>query len=261
MITVDSKIQEIKNKGYELDFGQVFEFAFENYKKIALYAGLILIVFFVLISVFVGIAISAAISNNYLDVEQFTNLKNFNPDKLPINFMVLYYSGLLLLTSLLSPFQAGFLKMADCAQKGEEFHVSTIFDYYKSPYFKEIFITSFIITLAGMVFSVFLNLAGFKFVGLLISFGISFFTFLSIPLIIFANFRATEAINASIHIVAKKPLLLLLLLIVGGILSLTGLIALCIGIFFTYPFIFSINYSIYNSIIGFEINSKINSKF
>ena len=38
------RIEEIKNNGYELDFSDVFNHAFENYKKIALYAGLMLLV-------------------------------------------------------------------------------------------------------------------------------------------------------------------------------------------------------------------------
>jgi hypothetical protein len=35
---------------------------------------------------------------------------------------------------------AGFYKMADCGEKDEEFHVSTMFSYYKFPYFSTIFL-------------------------------------------------------------------------------------------------------------------------
>ena len=45
MNTTKDKIEKISTNGYELDFGTVFENAFENYKKIALYAGLMLLVF------------------------------------------------------------------------------------------------------------------------------------------------------------------------------------------------------------------------
>ena len=41
MTLIKDRIAEIKKNGYQLDFGTVFEHAFENYKKIALYAGLL----------------------------------------------------------------------------------------------------------------------------------------------------------------------------------------------------------------------------
>ena len=51
MKLIKDKIEEIKANGYQIDFGTVFEHAFENYKKIALYAGLMLLVFLILFSI------------------------------------------------------------------------------------------------------------------------------------------------------------------------------------------------------------------
>ena len=48
MISTKEKIEEIKNNGYQLDFGNVLDFAFNNYKKIAVYAGLAIFVFSIL---------------------------------------------------------------------------------------------------------------------------------------------------------------------------------------------------------------------
>ena len=48
-----NQIEQIKKYGYTLDFSNVFNHAFENYKKIALYAGLILLILFIL-SFFIG---------------------------------------------------------------------------------------------------------------------------------------------------------------------------------------------------------------
>jgi hypothetical protein len=42
------------------------------------------------------------------------------------------------------------------------------------------------------------------------------------------------------------------LLIIGGIASMTGLILICIGVFFTIPFMYSMYYAIYDSIIGVD---------
>ena len=88
--------------------------------------------------------------------------------------------------------------------------------------------------------------------GLAISLIISFLTFLSIPLIVFGNLNAIDAIKGSIIIVSKQPLTLVGLLIVSTLFCMIGLIAVCIGIFFTMPFIYSMYYCIYDAIIGDE---------
>ena len=59
MKSIQNKIAEIKTNGYNLNFGDVLDHAFENYKKIALYAGLMLLVFTVLFGfVLVAVAVS-----------------------------------------------------------------------------------------------------------------------------------------------------------------------------------------------------------
>ena len=59
------------------------------------------------------------------------------------------------------------------------------------------------------------------------------------------------------EILLKQPLVILGLIIVSFIASLTGLIAFCIGIFFTMPFLYSMEYALYNSIIGIDSVSEI----
>ena len=134
MTPIKDRIREIKTNGYQLDFGNVFEKAFENYKKIALYAGLMLLVFTILFGILiVGIIMIAAISIFNINISTLTEMlkpENLKPENLSINFILIYSALIVGFTSLLSPFQAGFLKMADCGEKGEEFHVSTIFEYY-----------------------------------------------------------------------------------------------------------------------------------
>jgi len=250
MKLVKDKIEEIKTNGYQIDFGTVFEHAFENYKKIALYAGLMLMVFLILFAILIfGAAISVF---GMATITETLKPENLQPEHFSLNFLIIYTAGTTLFTCLISPFTAGFLKMADCAEKGNEFHVSTILEYYKFPFFKEIFLATFLITIMSSVLNVLLDYSGIKFVGTFIAIGISFLTFLAVPLIVFGNLKAVEAIKSSILLVSKQPLLLFGLLIVGGIASMTGLILLCIGIFFTIPFMYSMNYAIYDSIIGVD---------
>ena len=69
--------------------------------------------------------------------------------------------------------------------------------------------------------------------------------------------NATDAIKYSFLLVSKQPLILLGLTIVAGIGSALGIFGLCIGIFFTLPFMYSMNYVIYKSIVGFDETSEI----
>lgn len=255
MKPIKNRIEEIKANGYQLDFAKVFNHAFENYKKIALYAGLVLFLFFVLFIVLV-----AVMTASFFDIDSLTeklNPENFKIENSTLEFMAIYIFSLILFSCLLAPFTAGFLKMADCAEKDKEFNVSTIFEYYKSPYFIRIFSATLFITLFGTGFSTVLDFYQISFMGSFISIVVSFLTVLTIPLIVFGNLKTLDALKSSVIIVMKQPLILLGLLAVAGIASFVGLIGFCIGIFFTIPFLYSMYYAIYNEIVGIDSESEL----
>jgi len=248
----NDRIEELKTNGYQLDFGTVFENAFENYKKIALYAGLMLLVFSVLtvIVMMAGLISYIGIEN----LESFANkMKEFSQLKvMPLEVALPLNAGLIVYSAIVSPFMAGFLKMAYCGEKGEAFHVSTMFSYYKSPYFINIIISVIIISIVSTGLAMLFEYAGLSFVGTVVNMLISFLTFLSIPLIAFRKLSAIDAIQSSIVIVSKQPLVLLGLIIVAAIFAILGIFGFCIGIFFTWPFMYSMTYVIYKTIVGIE---------
>ncbi len=249
------RIDEIKKNGYTISFEEVFENTIENYKKIAIYAGLMLLVF-----IFIFCVITVGVLVSFFDIESIiSNLKlmGTHPEALPKDFMIGYYLSIFIITCLLSPFGAGFLKMAHCGENDEEFHVATIFGYYKSPYFINIFSSTFILTTIGTGLTIFFENIGFQIFGAIFSLLINFLTFLTIPLIVFGGLNGVESIKSSVIIVLKNPMILLGLLLVGSILSIVGIIALIIGVFFTIPLLYSLYYSIYKSIVGFDYPDKI----
>ncbi|HQF48119.1 MAG TPA: hypothetical protein PLZ71_05620 [Flavobacterium alvei] len=255
--TQKDQIENLCANGYQLDFGIVFESAFENYKKIALYAGLMILIFWILISIVFGVGLVAFIGVEHM--EEFGNkMKQISENKvMPLDIAIPINMGLLLFSALINPFMAGFLKMADCGEKGEEFHVSTMFSYYKYPYFYAIFLSTLLAGFISTGAALLLEYAGLSFVGTVISLLVSFLTFLTIPLIVFAKLNAIDAIKSSILLISKQPLVLLGLIIVAGIGVALGIFGLCIGIFFTWPFIYSMNYAIYKNIIGIDETSEI----
>lgn len=179
------------------------------------------------------------------------------PEKLEVlmaseKFLLIYTLGQILFACLISPLLAGLIKMAYCAERDEEFHVSTIFEYYNAPYFKELFIATLLISLFGSGLVTACNYAGVELLGLLITATISFFTIMTIPLIIFGELKAIDAISSSFVIVLKQPLVLFGLIFVSYLASMVGFIGCCIGIFFTLPFTYSMYYAMYSEIIGFD---------
>lgn len=247
MQTTKDKITAIKEKGYNIDFSRVFENSFENYKKIALIAGITLILFSILIAIIAIAFIAVFWGFSSFNAE---TLGDYNPANFTFLHAILYVTFISLLSGLASPFSAGFLKMAHCAAKGEDFSIGTAFDYYKSSHFKELFLAVFCISIWTIGLNTLLEFLGIRFIGAIITYIVSFLTFLTIPLIIFGNLNALEAIQGSFTIVSKQIFVLLGLLIVGIILVCLGLIGFCIGIFFTIPFMYSLYYCIYNDSIG-----------
>jgi uncharacterized membrane protein len=89
-------------------------------------------------------------------------------------------------------------------------------------------------------------------VGPIISVAISFFTILTIPLIIFSDVKAIDAIKYSFSIVSKQPLILL-----GLIVAIIGSIYWLLSECFTLPFMYSMYYAMYNDIIGFDYEEEM----
>jgi hypothetical protein len=251
-----NQIEDIKNNGYSLDFSNVFNHAFENYKKIALYAGLILLVIFIICSFLGGGILVSLYGISHFNKEFFESLQNQQPEG---TTFIIYMVVIAILTAIFSPLSAGFLKMADCADKDETFNFPAIFTYYKSPYFSQIFIATLLISFLSALISIGFNLIGITIIDTLLTLIISLLTSLAIPLIIFGNLNATDAIKSSIIIVSKQPLILALLFIVAWIASLVGFIGCCIGVVFTIPITYSVKYAIYSAILKIENTDSIDS--
>jgi hypothetical protein len=253
MNNIQQRIQEIKTKGYDLDFSDVFNQTIENYKKIAILGGMSFIIFSIFIGMIFGggfVLLSGANS-------MAENLANFNISSFSIVDLLIYLVTLVFISCITAPFYSGILKMAYLADQNEEFDIGTATEYYKGNYFKELVTSSAIISLFSVGLTVLLEKAGIPFVGAFLSYVISFMMFFVNTLIIFGNLKAIEAINASLVVVSKKIPLLIALIVVALVICFLGFIGLCIGIFFTMPFIFSMKYIIFKNIFDLKQVSEI----
>ncbi len=246
MRNTNEKIEEIKQHGYDLDFGTVFNHAFECYKKIALNAGAA----FLILSILLGIVCFAVVFGLIGIGFSIENMKEFDITSFTIIGIIVYAVMIILISCLVSPFNAGLLKMAQNASKNEEISLGISFSYYSSSYFMDIVLTTFVLSVFTTISAVGLELVGYKILGTFVNLCISFMTFLAIPFVIFGGLKPMEAIQASITIVSKQFFIILGLLIVSGLFSALGIFAFCIGIFFTIPFLNAMTYSIYATIMN-----------
>ena len=261
MKTTQEKLNEIKTSGYEFSFGQVFEQTFENYKKIALLGGAVIFVFFAVIMV-LSIGLGAMLGMATLMSSDLSGLKD--PETFT-TFTLLSKVGIAVMTAgLIAPITAGLLQMAHNAESYKEFNFSTAFGHYTSGYFKNIFVATLIISLFSQAFQVAFDMfhiySGASLAYMipiallsgLVGGIIWLLTFFTIPLIIFGNLSASEAIKGSFMLVMKKFWVLLILSLVVFICAMLGIIGLCIGIFFTMPIIYSFQYIAYRSAVEID---------
>jgi hypothetical protein len=247
------RLQQIANEGYELEFGTVLDKAFNNYKKIAGIAGLgfilLTIVIVALVFGIIGIAFGFANFNE--------TMLNFDPTMFSGVSIVIYLLFVIVVSGIMASINAGFYKMAHLAHTNKDFGIGNLFDYFKTIHFKELFVATAIISLFTTGFTLLFEYIGYNFIGVIITYILSFFTFLVVPIIIFSDAKALDAIPLSIKLVLKNPFILLGLLIVSLIFAFLGLIGFCLGIFFTMPFMFSMIYIIYIEIMPIDEKSAI----
>lgn len=244
------KIEQLINHGYQLDVEVILSKIAENYKKIALYAGLLILVFTVVLLFFIFLGMLYYFgTENFIEMMKSENLK---PEKFSKDFILIYSISSILFTAFISPFSAGFIKMAYCADVDQEFTTSSMFDYYSLKYFKNLFLATLVITLFNTLASSFFDLNGLPILGILVTILVSFFTMLTLPLIIFGHLNAFDAIKSSALIILKHPLVIASIATVSMVVALFGLIIFFVGFIFTIPFVYSMYYVIYKEIIGFK---------
>ena len=259
------QVQEIKKHGYHLDLGEVISQTFENYKKIALLTGgviLLLSILFIVAAAGIGGVFGLAMS--FTDYFTEYSVGNFSAAVLLINLGVSVVGYAL----IVAPITAGIIQIAHNAETNRDFDFSTAFSHYKTSHFKDLFLSAAIITFTSSGIGTLIQLSNLYFfdavlttilaiLSVIVSILVPVFTLLTIPYIIFGKLDAMSAIKASIVTVSKRFWMIILLMIIFIICSMLGIIALCIGIFFTLPIYLSLQYVIYRNAIPMEEKDEL----
>lgn len=249
----NNAIEKVLTQGFLLEFGVVFERAFDNYKKIAVTGGVVILLlsllFIALLFGIIGVFAGAA---SFTDFATSFNILDFSTVGI-----VLYLLFSCVVNGIIYPIYAGLLNMAHKAQQGKNIEIGDAFEFYKSTEVKELIIAGFTITLLGSGLNTLMQSFEVILIGALINYIIIFLTILTVPLIIYSKLNAFDALQTSVQLVLKSPFTIFGLVFIGYILACLGFIGLCIGIFFTLPFMISILYHIYIGILPIKITSEI----
>ncbi|UYW02358.1 olfactory receptor [Flavobacterium agricola] len=234
-------LDRLISQGYSLDFSQTFDEILAYFKKTFLLNGLVILITTLLLVIIVFFGLGAGeLFKSFSDPAEVEALM------LDKTFLIYYTLSIVFIVLLLAPLSAGFIQLNRDLDTADEVGIASVFKHYQSKYFLKIVGFTVVVQVISSA------LTFIPFVGTLASYVIAWFTVLGIPLIIFANLSAFDAIVYSIKIVAKNPFNILLILIVSILVSLVGFIGLCIGIFFTLPILYSAYYVLYKNIVGFE---------
>jgi hypothetical protein len=241
-------MEEFKNTNRNFDIGECINEAFVIYKKTALIAGLAFMSLMAVIMVFVFIGIAA-----FTNIENLAEtMKNFKPETFGVKGNLIYFGIMLAFSVLVAPFNAGLLKMMQQADNDEEIQFSSIYSYVNSKYFGQIVIFSIILTTIGfgsnLVLTMILPQMLASVLGIVISVTVTTMTIIAMSLIIFKNLSAVDALKSSINNVSTQFFLVLLLAILSQIMSFVGVFACCVGMFFTIPFYYAMQYVLFKKL-------------
>lgn len=218
--------------------GSIISHAFEMYKGVFLYAFITMVVYLLLDSVLQSI--TGLNSWSYL-----RNLKDADFDgdyyrQWNRPGASLYYSGSGILSILLSPLFVGLIYITNKFNNKVHIEFTDLFIGYRQNLGN--------ILLYSLISTVILS----------ISFVMCFFPVLFVfplfllgyPILLFENASAIDALGKTYNIARENYGIFLGTALLGLLISISGLVFCCVGIVFTYPFIYITMYSAYCAYLG-----------
>lgn len=235
------------------DIGRIIDESFTTFKKTIWISGI-----GILVLCFLVLPITLLVIFNVMGFSSFEEFAKVSPTLAEdFDYILLNAAIAIPLSALTSPIVAGFYKINHLAKQNKEFGFNNLFSYYNSPYFKHLALAALLTGIYSNILGLGLIYLNLKFVATLIQLLIAFLFILSVPLIIFENQTALNAMSNSSKLTIKHPFTIIVCLLLAFIFSILGIFALCIGIFFTVSYFYTMNYTIYNEIIPIENNNPI----
>lgn len=222
----------------ERNTGSIISHAFEMYKGVFLYGLVAMIIYFI------GDFIIQSISG-FNSWTGYGDFRDFNEDSYREMFfnkpgLRAYYSFTGILNILLAPLYVGLIYIANKFNTKVAIEFSDLFIGYRQN-LGNILLYSLITSIVLWI-SFIMCVIPFLFVYPLF--------FLGYPILLFENATAMDAISKTYNLVKENYSTFLGTAILAGLITFSGALLCCIGIIFTYPFIYIAMYSAYCAYLG-----------
>ncbi|NMR36019.1 beta-carotene 15,15'-monooxygenase [Chryseobacterium aquaticum] len=220
------------------DTGSIISHAFEMYKGVILYAVVAAIIYYI------GDFFLQSISGFHY-WSDFRDYEDFDGDYSQINYFnrpgtSLYFSGYGLLGIFLSPLFVGLIYITNKFNTKIAIEFSDLFIGYRQN-LGNILLYSLITNIILWI-SVIMCIVPVFFVFPLF--------FIGYPILLFENATAMDAISKTYNIAKENYGVFLGSAVLGVLISVAGVVLCCVGIIFTYPFVYIAMYSVYCAYLG-----------
>lgn len=245
---MESNFYQKFNQNNSPDVGKLIDESFATFKKTVWIMGVGMIVLAI-----VGVTIFMCAFGLVLGFSSFEEFVQNSPSlQHDPTYLILNAAVGIFLAGLMAPITAGFYKINHLAKTEKEFGFNNLFDYYFSKHMKDLVIYGVLVAIITNIISLGLTYLDFPIIAVIFQIVIGFLFIFSVPLIIFENQNATEAMTYSPKIALRNPFSIILASVFAFLIAALGLFAICIGIIFTVGYVYTMNYTLYNSIIPTE---------
>jgi uncharacterized membrane protein len=259
-----NKIEQVVRDGYGLSLEGILSQSFEIYRR-AILPGVIATFLYLIVMGFGGLSMFKTLYG--MSLMEMIKTAQDNPvavetiiNSVETSSMLIYSAVMALIIALITPLLSGLYKVSYKNKYESESSVADLFSYYRQPYFLNIFIFSFLFGLISQLLSFFLGQAIPVFgslIGFLIQVFLGVSLILTIPFIIFGNLSWIEAVRASFKVTLKNWFFLFFILLISTIIAFIGVILCGVGFLFSYPFLYTSTFILYDEIIGFPQQDEI----
>lgn len=241
------------NQNHSPEIGRIIDESFKTFKKTIWISGIGIILMLLLVAPITFFAIFTYMGISSLE-EFVQKSPTLNAD---FNYLLMNALVGIVLAAFIAPLTAGFYKINHLAKQNKEFGLNNLFDYYKSAHFQPLALSAILATLYSNIIALGLIYLNLPVVSSIMQAFIALLFIFSIPLIIFENQNALNAMANSAKLAVKHPFSIIICLIFAVIIVMLGFFAICIGIFFTAGYFYTMNYTLYNEIIPIDNKNPI----
>ncbi len=265
--TLEQKVEARIQAGIKIDFGLIFSDGWRIFKQIfwmVMIATIMIAVINWILSTVISLALPTPMD---FDPSMFKNVND--PDEIMDMYKEIFKQVVKVQSSpiaqirtiiissitvlIMAPLQAGYMRNCREADKNKA-SFGDLFSYYKNEFTGRLVGTGLILTLASGLITFLVSFipgAGI-FISLILTL-LSYLLFIyATPLIIFENATIKQALLLSMKLALNRIFPIIGFMLLCYILSLSGFILCCVGVFLTMAYLPIGNYLLYKCSMGFE---------